>query len=242
MGLLLERHYEEVSNATDEAALLKALVNWAAELDFGQVSTVVMRGELGSPGFWGKSVGNPPPGYEEISTNHDFFNRDPLMRRLKAGCLPLAYDQRFYVEAGCGDLWEMVAPYGFRTGLALGMRLGGEQLFLGIDRDAVLPSSEIKRMRMMADLQLLAVHAQQAMGRLFRPPEAANEPLPRLTPREREALRWTADGHVAHIAGELMGLSARGVNFHIQNAMRKLGVRSKEAAVLKCVQGGLLQG
>jgi DNA-binding CsgD family transcriptional regulator len=237
---MLERHYLDVSQAESEPALVKGLVAFAAEMDFGQVSAVVLRGDFGAPGFWGKSVGNPPEGYLEISADPENGKRDPIMKRLRASALPLVYDQRFYVDAGCGDLWERFAPFGYRTGLALGMRLGDRQLFIGVDRDSALPTSEVKRLRMMADLQLLAVHAQQAMGRLYSPPEAANEPLPQLTPREREALRWTADGHSARIAGELMSLSERGVNFHLQNAMRKLGVRSKESAVLKCLQGGLL--
>lgn len=243
MVQLLQRHYDEVSQAEDEAALHKALVSFAHELDFGQVSVLLLRGEPGTPGVWGRSVGNPPAGYSAIATNKEFFGRDPLMGRLRAFGMPLAWDQDFYAAAGCGDIWEAFAPFGYKTGVALGIRLTtADQLFLGVDRDAALPGSEIHRMRLAADLQLLAAHAQVAMCRLFKPPEAANETLPPLTPREREALALTASGMKARAVAQVMGLSERGVHFHLQNAMRKLDVRSKEAAVLKCVQGGLISG
>lgn len=240
MGLLLGRHYEEVSQAADEAALLRAMVAFAGELDFGRVSAVVLRGEYGTPGFWGKSVGNPPPAYVAIATDPEVAKWDPVMRRLKQSGMPFAYDQQFYVEAGRGEFHETLSTFGYRTGVALGIQTGPGQLLLGVDRDADLPAAEMTRMRLMADLQLLAVHAQVAFARLFKPPEAANEPLPRLTPREREALSLTAAGLKARAVAEAMGLTERGAHFHVQNAMRKLDVRSKEAAVLKCVQGGLL--
>lgn len=242
MGLLLGRHYEEVSNAADEAALLKALVSFAGELDFGRVSAVVLRGDYGTPGFWGKSVGNPPPAYAAISSDPEVAKLDPVMRRLKHSVMPFAYDQRFYVAAGRGEFHETLSQFGYRTGIALGMPTGAGQFLLGVDRDAELPASDAERVRLMADLQLLAVHAQLAFNTLFKAPEAANDTLPPLTPRERQVLSLTAAGYSRKEAAGIMGLSERGVKFHVENAMRKLDVRSKEAAVLKCVQGGLLKG
>jgi len=87
---------------------------------------------------------------------------------------------------------------------------------------------------------LLAVHTQSAAQRLLGP--AVNEvpERPSLTPRELECLKWTMEGKSAWAVGQILGVSSSSVNFHIQNAMRKLQVNSKHSAVLKCVSLGIL--
>lgn len=237
---ILQRHYDAVGLASNETQLLSALLEFAAELDFGLVSAALVRGTFDSPGLWGKSVGNPPAAYAEISKDPEVALGDPVLARLMKSPVPLAYDQSFYVEAGRAPFWELMAEHGYKTGIAMGLRLGGQHFMLGVDRERPLPKNEVQLMRLLADLQLLGVHAQSAMSRLFGPPAAANEPPPRLTPREIEVLKWSADGKSAWVVGNLLGITERGVHAHIQNSMRKLGVGSKTGAVLKAVQCGLL--
>ena len=90
----------------------------------------------------------------------------------------------------------------------------------------------------MADLQLLAVHAQDAASRLLITPQ--HDEQPRLTPREIEILRWTMDGKSAWSVGEILGVSVHTVNFHLRNSMRKLDATTKHQAVLKAIALGLL--
>jgi LuxR family transcriptional regulator, quorum-sensing system regulator SolR len=56
-----------------------------------------------------------------------------------------------------------------------------------------------------------------------------------LSPREAESLRLAFDGLTARAAGEVMGCSERTVNFHVTNAMNKLKVDSKLAAVQQAI-------
>jgi DNA-binding CsgD family transcriptional regulator len=93
---------------------------------------------------------------------------------------------------------------------------------------------------MLANLQLLAVHAQYAAQQIFDNDLDAPEPKPSLTPREMECLKWTMEGKSAYVTGQILSISASAVNFHLQNAMRKLDVASKHQAVLKCVNLGIL--
>ena len=48
-----------------------------------------------------------------------------------------------------------------------------------------------------------------------------------------EVLRWTADGKTAGEIGQIMDISERTVNFHINNSLEKLGSNNKTAAVIK---------
>ncbi len=64
---------------------------------------------------------------------------------------------------------------------------------------------------------------------------------PELTARELEALTWVARGKSSADAATLMGVAERTVNFHVENAMRKLGVASRVQAALVAARVGLVK-
>ena len=71
----------------------------------------------------------------------------------------------------------------------------------------------------------------------------ANRPPPpkvSLTEREIEALSWSAQGKSSTDIAVLMSVSERTVNFHITNAMRKLGVATRIQAAVKASIAGLI--
>ena len=62
-----------------------------------------------------------------------------------------------------------------------------------------------------------------------------------LTSREVECLLWTAHGKTAWEISMILKISEATVNYHLKNAMRKLGVHSKAHAVAKTLILGLIQ-
>jgi DNA-binding CsgD family transcriptional regulator len=108
-----------------------------------------------------------------------------------------------------------------------------------VDRVDPLPQDRDELQRMVADLQLFAVHAQDSAMRLLVPSKQQPE-RPSLTPRELETLRWTMEGKTAWEVGVLLGISERTVVFHVNNAMHKLGSINKQQAVLKALRLGLI--
>lgn len=67
---------------------------------------------------------------------------------------------------------------------------------------------------------------------LQRPGEAAASRLATaaLTPRETEVLSWIAKGKTNRDVGEILGLSPRTVNKHLEHVFEKLGVETRAAA------------
>jgi DNA-binding CsgD family transcriptional regulator len=63
---------------------------------------------------------------------------------------------------------------------------------------------------------------------------------PQLTPREKEVLKWTAEGKTAWEVGQILGLAEDTVKFHLRNVTKKLGSSSKHQAVLKAMDLGLI--
>ncbi len=186
-------------------------------------------------------VNNAPLEYEQSYDSRELAQVDPVMQHCKVATTPIVWDQATYVARGLGAKWEAQARYGFKTGIALAMHLPGDRhFFIGLDRDQALPSKPKTLTRIVADLQLFAVHAQDAAMHIFSPSTDADLDRPTLTPRELEALRWTMDGKLAWQVGELLNISERTAVFHLQNAARKLGCGSKFQAVLKAIRLGLL--
>ena len=236
----LQRFYD-VSQAGDLASFERELKAFAEEMGFPLFSAwmVLERPETGAKPIVA-SVHNTPAAFEAMAVDPEDARRDPVIRRLKTLSVPFIYDQSLYVSENVGDLWESQAAHGYRTGISVALHLPGHKHFvLGVDRDKALPSDETRLVRMMADLQLMAVHAQAAAERLLVQP-VEDTPLPRLTARETEILQWTRAGKSAWQTGAILGISEATVNFHLRNVCGKLGVASKHQAVLKALTLGLM--
>jgi DNA-binding CsgD family transcriptional regulator len=61
-----------------------------------------------------------------------------------------------------------------------------------------------------------------------------------LTARERECLQWCAEGKSSADVGEILGIAERTVNWHIDNAIRKMNCVNRVQAVAKAVSLGLI--
>ena len=61
-----------------------------------------------------------------------------------------------------------------------------------------------------------------------------------LTERELDSLTWSARGKTSTEIGVILGLSKRTVDFHIENACRKLNVSTRIEAAVKATSGRLI--
>jgi LuxR family quorum sensing-dependent transcriptional regulator len=87
-------------------------------------------------------------------------------------------------------------------------------------------------------LQLIGVYAHNRIRALNRPTPTGRGPL---TPREREILRWAADGKTAWETSVILDLSERTVKFHLIEASRKLNAVNRTSAVAKALARGLIK-
>lgn len=225
--------------AKDREAFRGEVVRFAQRLGFDTVAavTVLDRGVAGTDFI---SVDNTPAEFAGIFRDAVMMRRDPVMQHCRRQSVPIIWDQQTYTGQGVGELWEEQARFGLTTGIAMALHLPeGRHFVLGVDRDKPLPEDRAELQRVVADLQLFAVHAQEAALRLLVPqPLQPEKPL--LTPRELEALHWTMEGKTAWEVGAILGISERTAVLHVNNAMHKLGCVSKHAAVLKALRLGLI--
>ncbi len=236
---MLQSGFTSVLEADDRDQLLSEIVRFTQNLGFETVSAMtVIDHLLGEAEFI--TVDNTPSDFRDTFTDLSRARLDPVMQHCKRHSMPIIWDQATYTAAGRGDEWEQQAQFGFHTGVAMALHLPeGRHFFFGVDRDQALPRHPGELTRIVADLQLFAVHAQDAAHRVLLP----RSPLPgapTLTPRELECLRWTMEGKTAWEVGSIVGITERTAGLHINNATHKLGCANKHQAVLKALRMGLI--
>ena len=237
---MLQGGYQSVLEARSREEFGQEVARFTRSLEFETFSAItVVDHTLGNSDFI--SIDNAPLGFKDAWNDPSLGMRDPVMQHCKRQSVPIVWDQRTYVNHGAGEMWEMQARFGYRTGICLALHLPeGRHFVLGMDRNDPLPSDASQLTRMVADMQLFAVHALDTALRVLLPPEQQLE-QPRLTPRELESLRWTMDGKTAWEVGAILSISERTAVLHINNAMHKLGCNNKHQAVLKALRMGLIR-
>jgi DNA-binding CsgD family transcriptional regulator len=238
---MLQSGYMAVMQAANQDEFLAEIVRFSKQLGFQTVSaTLVVDQLLGESQFI--TVANTPDAYRAAFQSPENWKRDPVMQHCKRKSMPLIWGQDTYTAEGAGEIWEEQALYGYRTGIAMALHLPeGKHFMLGVDRDQPVPNDPAELTRMVADLQLLTVHANEAAARILMPVAKTPGDMPALTPRELEALRWTMEGKTAWETGNILGISERTAVLHVNNAMHKLGCINKHQAVLKAIRLGILR-
>jgi DNA-binding CsgD family transcriptional regulator len=237
---MLQGSYSEVMTSRNREELQSRLVSFTRSLGFETVAaTVVIDHLLGDAEFI--TIDNTPRAYKQAFQNPHNGRRDPVMQHCKRNSVPIIWDQATYVNQGLGDKWEEQARYGMKSGICLALHMPeGRHFILGVERDQPVPSDPAELTRLVADLQLFAVHAQDAALRIL-VPGSLDPNVPSLTPRELEALRWTMAGKTAWEVGDLLGITERTAALHVNNATHKLGCVNKHQAVLRALKIGLLR-
>jgi LuxR family transcriptional regulator, quorum-sensing system regulator LasR len=61
-----------------------------------------------------------------------------------------------------------------------------------------------------------------------------------VTPRETQILSWVAAGKSDWAIGQILRISSKTVNFHVENAKRKFGVGTRVQAVVAALREGMI--
>lgn len=236
---MLHGDYLSVLEAKDHDQFRSVVIRFAQQLGFETVAAMVAvdKPDIGAEFV---SVHNTPLAFEQSYENLSTARRDPVMQHCKRQTVPIIWSQQTYLDKGAIDIWEHQAQFGYRNGIAMALHLPeGRHFLIGVERAQGLPSDQADLTRMVADLQLFAVHAQDTALRIL-----VSEPLqperPALTPRELDVLRWTMEGKTAWETAALLGIAERTTVQHLQNGMKKLNCNSKHQAVLKALRLGLI--
>jgi LuxR family quorum-sensing system transcriptional regulator SolR len=175
--------------------------------------------------------------WQECYNARGYLQVDPTVKHALRSTLPIVWSHGLFEATP--QLWEEARGHGLQFGWAQASRdAWGSIGLLTLARSAGrLTAGELHAND--AKMAWLTQYAHAGMSR-FILPKLVPETLVIMTAREREVLRWTAEGKTAYEISQILTVSERTVNFHINNVVSKLGASNKTQAAVKAAALGML--
>lgn len=135
--------------------------------------------------------------------------------------------------------WHHVPPL-LRLGRAFSVReQTGVTGIFSLSRDKPLDLQQLDMAALIGRAQMFASMLHHAVSRIDLPKLLPTQNVA-LTARERECLRWSAEGKTAWEIGQILSIAERTVVFHVNNVIQKLGATNKTQASVRAVALKLL--
>jgi len=187
--------------------------------------------------------------YPKSWTSHYFRegydNIDPVLQeRLSPGRMLLwdGRDARSAKSPKERSLFDDALSFKIRTGLTVRIPTSQNQFAaftLAVDDRSLGLDRFIETSQDILQMVGLTYHAHVS-ARIGRTPPNGQKGSP-LNQRERQCLAWTSDGKTMQDIAELLGVTPRGVKFHLDNARRNLAALTLPHAVALALRQGLLE-
>lgn len=238
---LHEKRCLDVLHATSVKDLTRQMVAFVQDLGFSTFGAMVVTDH--SPTLREFQVlNNAPEAYLDTFRDRRYTVIDPVLQHCKHSSAPFVWGRRDYSDPLIRPLWEGQEPFGYRSGLAVGMHFArGRHFVFGANwaRDRCEDAPHFKAIA--EDLLSFAEHAQAAAFELALPSKLDSGNCWSLAGSELEALRWTMDGMTSWEVAGRMSISERHVTLLLRRAMQKLGCSSKYETGLRAIRLGLIE-
>jgi DNA-binding CsgD family transcriptional regulator len=182
---------------------------------------------------------NFPAQWSERYFERKYHEFDPVVRRTPVISKPFTWDhllERGQLHPNERLVMEESSEAGLKHGVSV-------PLYGPSGRVSVLsfasPFDDVDPCRHVGHLNVLAWQFHVAFAEIARPRKPAKQSF-ELSDRERDCLRWTAEGKSAWEIGTILNVSENTINFHVKKAMRKLDTTSRTAAVVKAIRLNLI--
>jgi DNA-binding CsgD family transcriptional regulator len=236
MNAWLEDGFDALLKATSEQDLFKQVAGAARNMGFEYCAYGIrMPVPVSRPRV--AMFNNYSSKWQECYDSRGYLQVDPTVQHALKSSLPVVWSNQLFMQAR--EMWEDARSHGLRVGWAQASRdPAGAVGLLTLARGAEpLTRSELDANQ--AKMAWLAQYTHAAMARLLTP-KLAPETQVALTSREKEVLRWTAEGKTSYEISQILDVSERTVNFHVNNAVAKLGTSNKTQAAVKATALGML--
>ncbi|WP_425373421.1 autoinducer binding domain-containing protein [Mesorhizobium atlanticum] len=230
MQVVFERFLEDLSESADEQDFQKAMSCAAANLDlaaFAYLSLPTHRS--GKP----RVISNYPDPWTTRYLHKRYHKLDPVVLRAQCGGHPFRWGSNLCgagMSSSQRQVFDEAAEFRISCGLTIPIvdRRGG---IAAVTFAADEPDPAFLRVaeRYEQSLQFMATCFHIYVRRNLSGDRKVDGVS--LTPREYECLQWAARGKSAWVIGRILGIKQRTVGFHLDNAKKKLGVRTQNQAI-----------
>lgn len=183
------------------------------------------------------SFSNYPDAWQIRYREKNYLAVDPTVHHGNRSIRPILWSDDVFTSSL--DLWEDAQSFGLRIGWAQATRdMNGVSGMLTLARSSeTITPQELREKgpKMMWLSHFAHISMSRRLTAKIMPEAEVN-----LTEREVEVLRWTAEGKTSYEVAEIIGITERTINYHINNAVAKLNASNKTAAAIRAGMLGLL--
>ncbi len=164
-----------------------------------------------------------------------YFKIDPVIRHAENSTLPAIWDEKRFHGVEAQEFWEEARAFGLSAGLTFAVHeQPGVTGVFSLSRDKAIDVQDQNLAALVGRAQMFASVLHHAVCRIDLP-KLLPEGIASLTARERECLKWAADGKTAWETGQILGIAERTAVFHLDNVMQKLGAANKIQAIVRAL-------
>lgn len=181
-----------------------------------------------------------PPEWCERYFKRKYHKIDPVVRRTPTLSRPFLWDQlaeQYQLQPDERRVLDEAREAGLKHGMSV-------PLFGPLGRVSVVSFAsrfdDADPQHSKGHLNALAWHFHTACVEITRPAEDNCNMRVALSQRELDCLRWVAEGKSSWEIGRILQISENTVNFHLKNAMRKLGATSRIQAAIVAIRLNLI--
>lgn len=184
-------------------------------------------------------LNNYPEAWQKRYVKQQYVRVDPTVQHCMLSLQPLVWSSQSANTQSQKDFWEEAGSYGLNIGWAQSSRdFIGTRGMLTLARSAD-QLSEKEQKAQYTNMFWLSQTVHSSIAKIVNETEFAQFNL-YLTNREKEVLRWTAEGKTSAEIAQILGVAERTINFHLGNSMQKLNVNNKISAAIRAVMLGIL--
>lgn len=191
-----------------------------------------------------KLISSYPKSWTSHYFREGYDNIDPVLQEPRNTSRMFLWDGREARSAKSAKerrLFDDALSFNIRTGLTVRIPASQNQFAaftLAVDDRSLGLDRFIETSQDMLETIALNYHAHVS-ARIGRASSGGGMGSP-LTQRERQCLAWISDGKTMQDIAELLGVSSRGVKFHLDNARRNLAALTLSHAVALALRQRLL--
>lgn len=231
--------FQELERAKSSAELSRVLEKLTKQMGFEKfVYALTIRTPSLKPQEY--LLSGYPPEWIKRYLARNYFRIDPVVRHAQSSTLPIIWSEDTSEPKEVRDFWEEARSFGLAAGLSLSVHeQPGITGIFSLSRDKALDLEGQDLAALIGRAQMLSSVLHHAVFRIDLP-KLLPESNALLTTRERECLKWAADGKTAWEIGQILGITERTAVFHVNNIVQKLGATNKTQAIVRALALNLI--
>jgi len=184
---------------------------------------------------------NQAPAWLKTYTD-SFWNVDPIIRHCMNNNMPIIWGQKTFKSGREMQLYKTAQAYGLHQGIAFPIHGAHAEfgiLNLVINKTAKTPSQQ-ELDEMISDWALIRDYVFESSKKFTLLKNDVQPDKTFLTRREIECLKWAAEGKSSWEMSVICKCTEATVNFHFANIRKKFKVNTRQQAIVKAMQLGLI--